>query len=257
MYKKMRFDLFYQLTKYSAILKLLRRSSEAHISLNGRKIFFTNINSIGILEKAARELTLARETVYKDSDVFIDVGAHIGTRSLLMHDINSKCRIIAFEPNPITFDSLNKNLAHIKNGLLFQIALGDEKGVIDIFYDIQHLDTASLNRKSFYLQRNAKQKLKSMKAQTRQLDEYVKYIHKNENVYLKIDVETFEKEVLRGGKQMLAKIKYLEIEIAQNKEQKFSDVISFIKRKYDIIDIDMYRTERYIPQLVNILIELC
>lgn len=252
----MKFDFFYKLTKYLAIFKLLSNSSEAYVLLNGKKIFFTNINSIGILEKAAHELTPARLTIYKDSDVFIDIGAHVGIRSLLLHGINPKCRIIAFEPNPITFDSLNKNLSYIKKKLLFKEALGDKKEEVDIFYDSKHLDTASLNAKSFYLQRNRKQKIKNVSVQMKQLDEYVKYLHKNENIYLKIDVETFEKKVLKGGKKMLAKIKYLEIEIAQNKEQKFSDIISFIKRKYDIIDIDMYKTNRYIPQLVNILIEL-
>ena len=232
----MKLNFTYQFTKYVAILKLLSGSSDAYVSLNGRKIFFTNINSIGILEKAAHELTPARETVCKDSDVFIDIGAHIGIRSLFLHGVNPNCRIIAFEPNPITFDSLNKNLSYVKKKLLFQEALGDKKGEADIFYDIQHLDTASLNQKSFYLQKNAKKKLKNIRVQIRTLDEFQKHIKKNENVYLKVDVETFEKKVLKGGRRMLAKIKYLEIEIAQNQEQKFSNIIS-LSRENTILSI--------------------
>ena len=41
-----------------------------------------------------------------------DVGANIGTYSLLARDINKKCLIFAFEPVPETFSDLKENVSN-------------------------------------------------------------------------------------------------------------------------------------------------
>lgn len=252
----MKLDIKYKIEKYLAITKLLLKKSEAYVILNGNKIFFNNFNSIGILEKNIHEIDQSRIFIYKKINVFFDIGAHIGVKSLILNSVNPKCRILAFEPNSITFNFLKKNTSHINNIMLFPVALGNKEGEVNIFYDTQHLDTASLNSKSYYLLRNTKRSIKNENVPIKKLDNFIKYINNNDQIFLKIDVETLEKDVLNGGKKILSRVKYLEIEITQDKNQKFSEIINLINRDFNIIDIDIFKADSYLPKLINILIEL-
>jgi FkbM family methyltransferase len=76
----------------------------------------------------------------KDNDVVIDIGAHIGTYSLVLSQQLKSGTIYAFEPCLDTFTYLQKNVSEnkIANIIPLKIALSDSIGTTTLFYDIEN-----------------------------------------------------------------------------------------------------------------------
>lgn len=252
---KIKNNLIYLISKYFSILKLLLGFNKAFLIVNNHKIYFNNFNFIGIFESAYKEMFKLKE-IYESCDCYIDVGSHMGAKSFWFNYINPRAKIIAFEPNPETFSFLESNLSHVKNINLFNLALGDKNAELLIHFDKDHLDTASLNKDSFYLKNNAKGSISNRKVPIKKLDEYIELVKNNKNIYLKFDVETYEEKLLKGATKILDKAKYLEIEIYQDTKNTLSDKLSLLPKKFNIITCSFLKPSGSIfPNVVNILLE--
>ena len=64
-----------------------------------------------------------------DIHTFLDIGANIGTTSLMAQILNPTARVIALEPVKETFEVLRRNLEHVSHPKIecYNIALGDGK----------------------------------------------------------------------------------------------------------------------------------
>jgi len=244
----MSFSVLYRISKYLGMLKLFLGFPGAFVLVGKNRFYFGNFNGVGILEKGFRELP-RRSDLYKLCDCFIDVGAHIGAKSFWFNKINPEARAVVFEPNPLAYKFLEKNLSHLQDLKKFNIALGENEGEREIFVDFSHLDTASLNRESFYLNKNAKTKLSSHPVPVRKLDDFVGLVEDKENVFLKIDVETYERSVLVGAQEMLGRVRFLEIEVYQDERNLSSEVLGLLPRGFNILSCDLK------PNLLNLVLE--
>ena len=113
-----------------------------------------NINNLKVFYRAGTSDELViQETFYdhifekgfpeyqpKEDDVIIDIGAHIGTYSLVVSQQLKKGTVYAFEPCLDTFTLLQKNAEEnaIKNIIPLKIALSDSIGTTTLFYDIEN-----------------------------------------------------------------------------------------------------------------------
>ncbi len=138
-----------------------------------------------------------------------DVGANIGTYSLLARDINKKCLIFAFEPVPETFIDLQKRVSN-KDIKTFNFALGsdvsEEKMLVpkDNKLSTLLLDNSHLTNKE---NRN----YVSVKIITGH--EFLKNNYDlSEISLLKIDTEGYESEVLKGFKRVISRINVIQFE---------------------------------------------
>lgn len=240
--------ILYRVSKYLGMLKLFLGLPEAFVLLGKDKFYFSNFNGVGILEKGFRELP-GRLAWYQSCDCFIDVGAHIGVKSFWFNKINPEARVVAFEPNPLAYKFLEKNLSHLQDLKKFNIALGESEGEREFFVDSSHLDTASLNRESFYLNKNAQTKLVPYTVPVRRLDDFVDLVEDRENIFLKVDVETCEKPLLAAAQEILGRIRFLEIEIYQDERNLFSEVLDLLPRGFNILSCE------HAPNLLNLVLE--
>lgn len=73
-------------------------------------------------------------------NTLVDVGGHFGFFSSQIALKYPKCRILAFEPAPLTFNVLKQNISlnNLENVELFNIAVGSQEGVISFFESDQH-----------------------------------------------------------------------------------------------------------------------
>src|SRR6516225_461673 len=119
-------------------------------SLLGYRIKFP---AAGILKELYREVFV--EAIYffrsgKDDPIIIDCGSSIGVSVLFFKKLYPKSKIIAFEPDPFTFEILTENVK--RNGLtnveLHQCALSDSDDPIT-FYRPLDADASSLRMNSF------------------------------------------------------------------------------------------------------------
>lgn len=148
---------------------------------------------------------------FKSNSVFIDVGANIGYYSIWASKFNPYGKIYSFEPSVSNFKRLNENISC--NNLFSQIipiqkAVAASSGHISMTED---LDTLNHIVKSEIITENEN----TVKVGCINLDDFAQ----NENIsfidYLKIDVEGYELDVLKGAEKLLMekKIGIIQMEI--------------------------------------------
>jgi len=167
----------------------------------------------GILFKAYSDCVLSSALVYADwpeyhelmfirkqlcaRDIVIDVGAYAGHISLLLADIVGHKNIFAFEPTPQTFQRLKENWQ--LNGWpldnLYQVAVGAGAGKVFLKNDSHSTTMNSVT--------NIASDDKSIEVMQVRLDNHRSLWSQAPIGFLKIDVEGYELEVLKGSKEIL------------------------------------------------------
>ena len=205
-------------------------------------LFFT-----GEYEKA--ELKVLTHLL-KDDSVFIDIGANIGLYSLRATDkIKEKGEVIGFEPFIENFKQLKKHV--VSNNLstiitIENVAIGESEGKLQLYYSDKIQNRGMV---SAVYQENAK----SYEVEMMRLDDYC--AHKNINTIncVKIDVEGYEMNVLKGMTNVLLQfqpILLLEI-LEENTEQIESFLSNFGYVKYYISDNGFVVKENNNPNRKN------
>lgn len=129
----------------------------------------------------------------RKEDTFFDIGANVGSYTLLASGyIGTKS--VTFEPVPNTFEILSANvtLNQLANKvILHNKAIGSNKGYIKF---TSNLDTVN------HVLANEENQDNAVEVELATLDEF-SYMNPS---LIKIDVEGFETEVIKGGEKMLA-----------------------------------------------------
>jgi FkbM family methyltransferase len=175
--------------------------------------------------------TEPREKLYNlinDKMTIIDIGTNIGETLLNFAKINQNGINYGFEPVPYLYQRATKNieLNNFKNIILNNVALSDEKG--SLFFQIPN------NNNSGGISMNKENNGKEVKAIT--LDDFVNENQISQIDFIKIDVEGFEMNVLKGAKKVLEKFKptmFIELDDQNLKKQKSSakEVVTFLIQK--------------------------
>nr|WP_294794369.1 FkbM family methyltransferase [uncultured Mucilaginibacter sp.] len=138
----------------------------------------------------------------KEGDNALDIGGNIGLQSLRMSAcIGSEGKIYAFEPLHHIQEKFKKNMALNKasNVTLFEVALSDESGEMSF-----ELDKNTWNQGTFSL-KNEVTGTDTQKVIIKIADELPEIQQLEKLALIKIDVEGFEYNVLRGLKATLQK----------------------------------------------------
>lgn len=147
-------------------------------------------------------------------NVVLDVGANDGDYGREIRDRGYRGLIVSFEPNPMAYDRLKLNIQSDKKWVAFPYALGDKNGFAKL--SIAENDVMSSFKGLTDFGRSIDTKttstvLSKILTIDSFFDEHPEFI---DNVYLKIDTQGFEMEVLRGAKKNLEKITAVQAEIA-------------------------------------------
>ena len=149
---------------------------------------------------------------------FIDVGTHKGEFLSYILSLNYK-KIYCFEPQKKIFKILKKNFKNKKNIQLFNLGLAHKNSKI-IFYEnkLTSTSTFSISKNTLF----SKIKNFILNSKNTYIDQYPINVRKLDdifinkkifNLFLKIDVEGFELNVLKGAKKILSKkVKFILIE---------------------------------------------
>jgi len=161
--------------------------------------------------KACINLDVRRDTLLKlmpdlvpPGSVIYDVGAHIGLYSILLAKKVRDSLVYAFEPNPESYRDLVRNirLTRLEDRIIpLNFALGAVKSKLDFYV------SSSSARSSFYeliARYDNNRILKTLSVECFTIDQIVQErLCKSADV-MKIDVEGFEYEVLKGARNTIA-----------------------------------------------------
>jgi FkbM family methyltransferase len=139
--------------------------------------------------------------VWPKNATIIDVGANVGHYSGAVLDLASHAHVYAFEPHPLTFETLAANLAKKAEALNF--GCGSLKGKANL-YDYRQSDGsthATLHREVF--EKIYRSRVISHEVNVIRLDDFIKQRKIKRVDLLKIDTEGNELEVLKGVKKSL------------------------------------------------------
>jgi FkbM family methyltransferase len=132
----------------------------------------------------------------REGDIFVDIGANIGFYSVIISKVK-KARVFAFEPIPSTFQKLKKNieLNSLQNLISpFNIAIGATIGSLNM---TSNLDTVN------HVQLNSSDMIGNISVDVAPLDSILSVVSSKTSI-VKIDVEGFETEVIKGMPKILA-----------------------------------------------------
>ena len=187
-----------------------------------------------IKNKDENEIELLERFIEPGTDS-IDVGVYRGVYSYEMSKYSKN--VHSFEPNPIIFEYINKNLKKIINNIfLYNYALSNKNQVIDLKVPIRNDKYNRENFEEFYElgratihQENTFKRYEKFQITSKKIDEFN---FKNNISFIKIDVEGHELEVIKGGEEIISKNKpILLVEIEERHSQsKVSDTINYINK---------------------------
>lgn len=163
--------------------------------------------------------------------VCIDIGANIGYWSVFLSRRQGINSLHSFEPDPVSFEILKKNLDGVGNSFINNSALCDHSGMLDLYIDPNH---SGDNRPQQVLGR----KYISVPALT--MDEYVSNKKLKKVDFIKIDVQGGERSVLTGAGGVIKKyrpILFVEVapELNEINQPPFADYLQDLLSKFNYV----------------------
>ena len=137
----------------------------------------------------------------RPGQTFIDCGANVGYFSVMAGAlVGPDGNVVAIEANPVTYELLVHNLNKNLTGIPIHCALGSSTDEVELFVPSDGDVYSSL--RSDGLVKNSVT-FRSIKVQSRTLDEVVEQLGLNRVDVVKIDVEGAELDVLSSGTKLL------------------------------------------------------
>lgn len=167
-------------------------------------------------------------------NTLLDAGANQGQFAMAANHFYPGSQIHSFEPLPAIYNLLRHNTRRIKEIHTYNYALGSSSGSM-VFYSNAYSHASSALQVSD-LQQNlipGTAVVEQITVVVKRLDDVGKHISLVSPVLLKMDVQGFEKEILKGATHCLHQIDYLLFEASfvpmYNGEPLFDEMHSFVK----------------------------
>ena len=149
-------------------------------------------------------------------DCMLDVGANTGQFATEARRLGYQGRIESFEPIPSVFETLQQAAANDSAWNTHSYAMGAENCTREINISGNLVSSSFLPvSPDFNPESTGVQAVDSAMVEIRKLDDVFESLHQGaRNVYLKIDTQGFEKDVIEGAVGSLPKIQFVQMELS-------------------------------------------
>ena len=201
--------------------------------------YFLEMASFGqVLVPPSKTWIFQRDFFLKslNATIAIDVGGNLGQWAIEARKV-SKARIITFEPDPRCYTELLEHSYLDANWEVFQKAAGmlNSEELLTLM-NVEHGYSSLKNVTAFGLNFSKEdvEEINTARVRVERLDSHFDSATlRNEVVWLKIDVQGYELEVLKGSEEILGSIAAVEIEISMldlyENTPKVSTIIKFLE----------------------------
>jgi FkbM family methyltransferase len=232
---------------------MIEKLIEIYVFVFGRKrfiklnkfLFRLSLGGLGVLNyknsRVSGEKYFLKNYLSGKSGVVIDVGANEGNYTSEAIEINRNLKVFSFEPHPLTFAKLERNLEKFKNAITINKGMSSIAGRLNL-YDYPNEDGSS---HASLFEGVIKDIHRSPKAVSHEvdlitLDQFLIANKIEEVLLLKIDTEGNELEVLKGALTAIKNKKIKAIHFEFNEMNVISR--SFFKDFWPLLkDYDVYR----------------
>jgi FkbM family methyltransferase len=176
------------------------------IGFDIRKFNINNVDSLLIL-RCMEVLNI---------DLIIDVGANTGQYGTMIRKAGYSKSIVSFEPLKAAFTQLEKSTKGFGDWKVYNLGIGNTVGEVVINVAENSVSSSLLDVMEASVKVEPSSKFS--RTETIQLITLNKY-HKdsgslNKNIYLKIDVQGYELEVLKGATDIIPNVKAMQLELS-------------------------------------------
>jgi FkbM family methyltransferase len=181
-------------------------NEDLSLNLFSQKFYYLNIDDVlGSIDQLIIYDEYNIKNFLKEDSVVLDIGANIGVFSVYCANVCKNGRVYSLEPVPFVFEILSKNTKNYKNCFCFKLGVGskNEEKIIKIRSwnpGYSTIDTENIERKAESF--DIEEKIKIVK-----LDDWIKENDISKIDFIKIDVEGYELEVLKGAIETIKKFK--------------------------------------------------
>jgi FkbM family methyltransferase len=205
--------------------------------VNGKKITYVDSLST-IFQYKEYFVDFVELPRLEKTDVIIDIGANVGISTLYFRKRYPSNSINAYEPDPIIFKSLTKNLKN-KNVICYNRAVSNKSG--KAMFETTGADTGKIISKNKLSQtNNSKEVIESKKSKESKSIMEVEVVslesiaqsQKGTIGLLKIDIEGHENNLLSSLTKVLPNVKYflLEFHTDEKEPQKLSKLLEILEK---------------------------
>ncbi len=207
-----------------------------YYTINEDRVYYNPLRSgvgwVAFFNKSFEQEELDQcKKLIKQDDVVIDIGANIGSHSLLFASLANKGIVYSIEPSRITFENLLRNIKYKDNIVPLSVAVSNTNEILnfyecdnDVMSGLKNTDRSGIT----YVN----------KVPAVRMDDLAKLLNLQKLDFVKIDVEGLETEVIEGFIDTLAKFKpivFCEIYSGTNSNPDSNKTINLISSiGYDI-----------------------
>ncbi len=180
-------------------------TKDFYYKIGDDKVFYNPIRSgvgwVAFFNKSFEQEELDQcKKLIKTDDVVFDIGANIGSHSLLFSSLANKGIVYSVEPSRITFANLLRNVKYKDNIVPLSVAVSNTNALLN-FYECDN-DVMSGLKNTDRSGVTFVNKVPAVK-----LDDLCKMLSIQKLDFVKIDVEGLETEVIEGFTETLSKFK--------------------------------------------------
>jgi FkbM family methyltransferase len=160
---------------------------------------------------------LARQLSANQIDVVFDVGANTGQFAETLRDAGFRGRIVSFEPSTAAHSMLSKRARRDANWIIApRMALGDHDGTTTLNLAGNSASSSVLPMLSSHVRAAPESRyIGSETVDLRTLDSIgTELATDTERIFLKLDVQGFEYNVLQGAEQFLRRVTGIQLELS-------------------------------------------
>jgi len=172
-------------------------------------------------------------------DLVFDIGANKGQYAIGIMDAGYSNKIVSFEPLSSVHSIIERESKRFPQWTVApRCAVGAKNEEIEINISANSVSSTLLNMLDSHIEGAPESKIIGKeKVKVVPLDEAAQtYIGSSKNIFLKIDVQGFEQEVLKGAERMIDKAKGIEMEISliplyENQNWLLPQVLEYMQKK--------------------------
>ena len=153
---------------------------------------------------------------YAGISTIFDVGANTGQYAMLMRQLGFKGSIVSFEPLSEAFKVLENNARHDKNWSVSNMAIGNTDGETFINVSANSYSSSILDMLPSHIKSAPESAyIKKENVKIAKIDSIIDdYSSGRDDLFLKIDTQGFEKNVIDGARNSLHRIKGVQMEMS-------------------------------------------